>query len=381
MFCQNCGAKASDESLHCPECGAKIEVPIELGPGVDSAAGYRESATSPSGGTPNSSGDEPRKRKRITVIAVIAVLLVIGLVFGVSACQANNQRTAKHHVTFTVNAEGLDTSTGTMIPLSVKGTDVSGNSVEESCYVGNDSASLDLVAGTYTFEVTASPIAADGTLYSIEGAYAEETVGEDGTLSPGEAITLKPLLAGKTTYKQIEDAYEAAKNGGAASEEAASKLKDAATKRVDAAKAQQSASSTSSQATKSESASGGDASSKSTTDAEGTYSGTVYVFASDAEMAEALGIENPNGPSSIKIATAVMKLDSAKTVKAKNGDGSGSRSGTAHYLVLAHGTGAGSWTPYNGKHVSVSAPSLAWPSDTRMPLGEPGVVGSASVVG
>lgn len=87
----------------------------------------------------------------------MAVLLVIGLVFGVSACQANDQRTAKHHVTFTVNAEGLDTSTGTMIPLSVKGTDVSGNSVEESCYVGNDSASLDLVAGTYTFEVTASP--------------------------------------------------------------------------------------------------------------------------------------------------------------------------------------------------------------------------------
>ena len=44
MFCQNCGAKVSDESLHCPECGAKIEVPIELGPGVDSAAGYRERA-------------------------------------------------------------------------------------------------------------------------------------------------------------------------------------------------------------------------------------------------------------------------------------------------------------------------------------------------
>lgn len=381
MFCQNCGAKTSDESLHCPECGAKIEAPIELGPGVDSAADCRESATSPLGGTPNDSGGEPRKRKRIVVIAVMAVLLVIGLAFGVSACQANAQRTAKHHVTFAVNAEGLDTSTGTLIPLSVKGTDVSGNSVEESCYVGNDSASLDLVAGTYTFEVTASPIAADGTLYSIEGACAEETVGEDGTLSPGEAITLKPLPAGKTTYKQIEDAYEAAKNGGAASEEAASKLKDAATKRVDAAKAQQSASSTSSQAMKGESASRGDASSKSTTNAEGTYSGTVYVFASDAEMAEALGIENPNGPSSIKIATAVMKLDSAKTVKAKNGDGSGSRSGTAHYLVLAHGTGAGSWTSYNGKHVSVSAPSLAWPSDTRMPLGEPGVVGSASVVG
>lgn len=381
MFCQNCGAKTSDESLHCPECGAKIETPIELGPGVDSAAGCRESATSPSGGASNGSGGEPRKRKRIAVIAVMAVLLVIGLAFGVSACQANAQRTAKHHVTFAVNAEGLDTSTGTLIPLSVKGTDVSGNWVEESCYVGNDSASLDLVAGTYTFEVTASPIAADGTLYSIEGAYAEETVGEDGTLSPGEAITLKPLPAGKTTYKQIEDAYEAAKNGGAASEEAASKLKDAATKRVDAAKAQQSASGTSGQTMKSESASGGDASSKSTADAEGTYSGTVYVFASDAEMAEALGIENPNGPSSIKIATAVMKLDSAKTVKAKNGDGSGSRSGTAHYLVLAHGTGAGSWTSYNGKHVSVSAPSLAWPSDTRVPLGEPGVVGSASVVG
>ena len=381
MFCQNCGAKTSDESLHCPECGAKIEAPIELGPGVDSAAGCRESATSPSGGASNGSGGEPRKRKRIAVIAVMAVLLVIGLAFGVSACQANAQRTAKHHVTFAVNAEGLDTSTGTLIPLSVKGTDVSGNSVEESCYVGNDSASLDLVAGTYTFEVTASPIAADGTLYSIEGACAEETVGEDGTLSPGEAITLKPLPSGKTTYKQIEDAYEAAKNGGAASEEAASKLKDAATKRVDAAKAQQSASSTSSQAMKGESASRGDASSKSTTNAEGTYSGTVYVFASDAEMAEALGIENPNGPSSIKIATAVMKLDSAKTVKAKNGDGSGSRSGTAHYLVLAHGTGAGSWTSYNGKHVSVSAPSLAWPSDTRMPLGEPGVIGSASVVG
>lgn len=381
MFCQNCGAKTSDESLHCPECGAKIEAPIELGPGVDSAAGCRESATSPSGGASNGSGGEPRKRKRIAVIVVMAVLLVIGLAFGVSACQANAQRTAKHHVTFAVNAEGLDTSTGTLIPLSVKGTDASGNSVEESCYVGNDSASLDLVAGTYTFEVTASPIAADGTLYSIEGACAEETVGEDGTLSPGEAITLKPLPAGKTTYKQIEDAYEAAKNGGAASEEAASKLKDAATKRVDAAKAQQSASSTSSQAMKGESASGGDASSKSTTNAEDTYSGTVYVFASDAEMAEALGIENPNGPSSIRIATAVMKLDSAKTVKAKNGDGSGSRSGTAHYLVLAHGTGAGSWTSYNGKHVSVSAPSLAWPSDTRMPLGEPGVVGSASVVG
>lgn len=381
MFCQNCGAKTSDESLHCPECGAKIEAPIELGPGVDSAAGCRERATSPLGGTPNGSGGESRKRKRIAVIAVMAVLLVIGLAFGVSACQANAQRTAKHHVTFAVNAEGLDASTGTLIPLSVKGTDVSGNSVEESCYVGNDSASLDLVAGTYTLEVTASPIAADGTLYSIEGACAEETVGEDGTLSPGEAITLKPLPAGKTTYKQIEDAYEAAKNGGAASEEAASKLKDAATKRVDAAKAQQSASSTSSQAMKGESASGGDASSKSTTNAEGTYSGTVYVFASDAEMAEALGVENPNGPSSIKIATAVMKLDSAKTVKAKNGDGSGSRSGTAHYLVLAHGTGAGSWTSYNGKHVSVSAPSLAWPSDTRMPLGEPGVVGSASVVG
>lgn len=381
MFCQNCGAKTSDESLHCPECGAKIEAPIELGPGVDSAADCRESATSPLGGTPNDSGGEPRKHKRIVVIAVMAVLLVIGLAFGVSACQANAQRTAKYHVTFAVNAEGLDTSTGTLIPLSVKGTDVSGNWVEESCYVGNDSASLDLVAGTYTFEVTASPVAADGTLYSIEGACAEETVGEDGTLSPGEAITLKPLPAGKTTYKQIEDAYEAAKNGGAASEEAASKLKDAATKRVDAAKAQQSASSTSSQAMKGESASGGDTSSKSTTNAEGTYSGTVYVFASDAEMAEALGIENPNGPSSIKIATAVMKLDSAKTVKAKNGDGSGSRSGTAHYLVLAHGTGAGSWTSYNGKHVSVSAPSLAWPSDTRMPLGEPGVVGSASVVG
>lgn len=395
MFCKQCGAKALDGAVFCPECGTKLEAPIEVGPGVKAdAAAQVNAADQPEAVPPtvnapmnpngNLGGGSGNRKLLVAAIVAVAVIIVAAVAFGVSSCQSEAQRTAKHPVNVTVNAAGLDTSTGTLVPLSVKGTDASGNAVDESGYFGTDSSSLSLAAGTYTFEVTASPIAADGTLYSLEGAYVEATVGEDGSLTPGDAITLKPLSADETTYQQIDDAYEAAKNGGASSAEAAEKLKDAAVKRVDEAKEKQSASQQStsaSQSSKGSSAAKSDSSSSSSSSAEGTYSGTVYVFSSDDEMAKGLGISNPNGSSSYKSASAVLKLDSAVSVTAKNGDGSGSRSGTANYILLAGGSNASSWSSYDGKHVTVSAPSLSWPSDTRMPVGEPSVVGSATVVG
>lgn len=163
----------------------------------------------------------------------------IGVAIGAAAIIAAFMlvsRTSKlpvHKVAIPIAAKGLDSAEGTAIPVHVTGKDARGESIDISAYVKRDGSGVELAEGTYAISVTASPIAGDGTMYSITGAASSATVDEDGKLTLGGDITLEPIPALEVTNEQIDAAFKAAKAGGAADEEAAGKLKDAATKRRD----------------------------------------------------------------------------------------------------------------------------------------------------
>ncbi len=128
------------------------------------------------------------KRRNLMVAGVVAVALVAGGA-GYAAWNGYQQEqaavvAANAHtmmsVQIGVHAAGLDCSTGSKIPVQVSGQDSDGSSVSETLYVDEHGRGIKLLPGDYTLSIAASPIAADGTIYTVPTTKTQVTVKSDG---------------------------------------------------------------------------------------------------------------------------------------------------------------------------------------------------------
>lgn len=186
----------------------------------------------------------PPKRRNLMVAGVVAVALIAGGA-GYAAWNGYQQEqaaavAANAHtmmsVQIGVHAAGLDCSTGSKIPVQVSGQDSDGSSVSETLYVDEHGRGIKLLPGDYTLSIAASPIAADGTIYTVPTTKAQVTIKSDGQdLSAQATFKLKVSSADMVTDDQIDAAAKYAEEGGASSAAAAKILQQAAVTRRDAA--------------------------------------------------------------------------------------------------------------------------------------------------
>ena len=184
------------------------------------------------------------KRRNLMVAGVVAVALVAGGA-GYAAWNGYRQEqaavvAANAHtmmsVQIGVHAAGLDCSTGSKIPVQVSGQDSDVCSLSETLYVVEHGRGIKLLPGDYTFSIAASPIAADGTIYTVPTTKAQVTVKNDGQdLRAQATFKLKVPSADTVTDDQIDAAAKYAEEGGASSAAAAKILQQAAITRRDAA--------------------------------------------------------------------------------------------------------------------------------------------------
>lgn len=184
------------------------------------------------------------KRRNLMIAGVVAIALVAGGA-GYAAWNGYRQEqaaivAANAHtmmsVRIGVRAAGLDCSTGSKIPVQVSGQDSDGSSVSETLYVDEHGRGIKLLPGDYTLSIAASPIAADGTIYTVPTTKTQVTVKSDGQdLSAQATFKLKVPSADTVTDDQIDAAAKYAEEGGASSAAAAKVLQQAATARRDAA--------------------------------------------------------------------------------------------------------------------------------------------------
>lgn len=306
-------------------------------------------------------------------VPIVAVAVAVAAVVAIAVLALVPRALAKHAVTIPISAKGLDSSDGgTAIPVHATGADANGTKVDETFYVKSDGTGAELAEGEYALTVTASPIAKDGTVYSITGAASSATVDEDGKLALGGDIVLTPIAATDATDKQIDAAFKAAKGGGAADEKAAGKLKDAATKRRDdAVAAKKEAERKAAEKKKAEEeAKKNDPVEQARAQGLQVFSGTLHIYSSSHETWLALNGSDPNDPTgkyvSISQPQTVLVLDSSQTVEGTMADNSGRRQRTIDCLLIANG-GASSWQPYDGKHVSITLDDITFHTDVSLP--------------
>ena len=160
----------------------------------------------------------PPKRRNLMVAGVVAVALVAGGA-GYAAWNGYQQEqaaavAASAHtmmsVQIGVHAAGLDCSTGSKIPVQVSGQDSDGSSVSETLYVDEHGRGIKLLPGDYTLSIAGSPIAADGTIYTVPTTKAQVTVKSDGQdLRAQATFKLKVPSADTVTDDQIDAAANA----------------------------------------------------------------------------------------------------------------------------------------------------------------------------
>ena len=285
MFCPQCGSKQPDDAQFCAQCGAPLSAVNDAGEaaeaaptgGAESAGAAAETAAAPTpaespepeaapaspaapAGEPAATSPAPaekpkRKNHRTAIIAgaVAAALVCGGGIGGFMWWQGEQERIAEearveaeqkaayeaahqtYPITLEIQCDGLDTSTGTKIPLHVTGTDFEGNEVDELFFTDQNATGVELMRGDYTFDIPASPIAADGTIYDVSASGAAGLGGrvdDDGSFLTQNALWLDPIDAADVTDDEIEAAYDMAVQGGCKN---ADELRDAAYARRDEA--------------------------------------------------------------------------------------------------------------------------------------------------
>lgn len=209
--------------------------------------------------------DAPRKGKgkgKVIGIAVgvIAVIALAG--FGVwkylddqhqqelaEQQAAEEAAHAFHDVTVAVAADGWDTEQGSSrLPMHIEGEDLDGTTIDEVQYVDSDGEGIELRQGEYVLGVAASPIAADGTVFTapdttMELSIATDDPDEDIDVSSYGTFELEPVTALDVTDEQIEAAYKLALDDADENDDApdADELRAAAIARRDEAVAQKEA--------------------------------------------------------------------------------------------------------------------------------------------
>lgn len=255
------GSDTSEETILLDNLPAEDSLTHEL-PGLGSAPAVDETIAMgdiPLPSVPSAREAEVRhrkmspKRRNLMVAGVVAVALVAGGA-GYAAWNGYQQEqaavlAANAHtmmsVQIGVHAAGLDCSTGSKIPVQVSGQDSDGSSVSETLYVDERGRGIKLLPGDYTLSIAASPIVADGTIYTVPTTKTQVAVKSDGQdLSAQATFKLKVPSADTVTDDQIDAAAKYAEEGGASSaaakilQQAAITRRDAAANAVSASEAQ-----------------------------------------------------------------------------------------------------------------------------------------------
>lgn len=170
------------------------------------------------------------------VAVFAAVMLAVGAV--VFALRPAPASLPAHPVSIPIAAEGLDTSSGTPVPVRVQGVDASGVPIDQVYAIQGDGSGAQLPEGSYSISVTSSPIAADGTIYSIVGALAAATVDAEGGLELGSELVLAPVAALEADDDAIAAAYDGVKGLDGMDAARAASLRYAAVKRREGAVAE-----------------------------------------------------------------------------------------------------------------------------------------------
>lgn len=197
---------------------------------------------------------DPRKIAAIVAGVIVAIAVVGGGTWAfinyqhqqqVAAEQAQREKDeaiakAEHVVVIKVSGDGWDTSAGaSRLPVHVEGTDSKGEKVDEVQYATSDGRGINLRQGSYVLSVPASPIAADGTVFSVSNTQVEvsftakDEEGSEIDATGRGGFELTPIDALEVTDEQINKAYEYASKDTTDGAPDADALKTAATKRRD----------------------------------------------------------------------------------------------------------------------------------------------------
>lgn len=249
MFCRNCGSKVEGGARFCPACGEPVAAEYEAP--AESQGDHQPAPAAEAQPTKSAPAKGKRSKMPLVIVAVVIALLAAGsgagYYFGVyapeQAREAAEQEAlaAKHAVRFSVSAQGWDTSAGaSRLPVHITGKEERGKKVDAVRYIDSDGKGVELRRGSYEVEVTASPIAADGTVYAVPAEKLSIKLGEKAaekkTVDAGD-VALEPVEASEVTDDQIATAKKYAEEDEDAKEAGfdidAEALSTAATKRRD----------------------------------------------------------------------------------------------------------------------------------------------------
>lgn len=259
-------AAAAHESLNVvtPDLGMAGPVPVDktaLMPKPVLASGEGGGPVSPESlaDKARAGANAPKKKDPRKIAAIVAgVIVAIAAVGGgtwvfinyqhqqqVAAEQAQQEKDeaiakAEHVAVIKVSGDGWDTSAGaSRLPVHVEGTDSKGEKVDEVQYATSDGRGINLRQGNYVLSVPASPIAADGTVFSVSNTQVEvsftakDEEGSEIDATGRGGFELTPIDALEVTDEQINKAYEYASKDTTDGAPDADALKTAATKRRD----------------------------------------------------------------------------------------------------------------------------------------------------
>lgn len=137
------------------------ELPADaLDPKTQESALYAEPLEDSSGG---------RKRKGPIIITLLAIALLVAagaVVWIIHNRSVHDDAIVPHAINLQINAAGYDAN-DSKIPLHIEGIDMDGNYVDSIAYVGPDGKGLELVRGSYTISMAASPLLDTAELYKV----------------------------------------------------------------------------------------------------------------------------------------------------------------------------------------------------------------------
>lgn len=231
--------------MHCAKCGSEIPRGAEFCPGCGAPVSARDEDDRTIEAIDPGSGREARatKSKGVIIAVCIAVVAVIaaGIVWWQSSqrSQADAVAHSQHDVTVGISAPGYTDGTSSKIPLHLTGTDVDGNAVDTIAFVNGEGSGITVQQGSYHLTVVASPILADGTIYTTPTNEIDFTIDSSAKDKEAFDITSKGSFsftvpdADSVTDDQIAAAAKYATSGGTDDAATATTLKAAATKKRD----------------------------------------------------------------------------------------------------------------------------------------------------
>lgn len=247
MFCRSCGRELADDVKFCPACGASV---VDAESAAEQVEAPEVPAHIPAEDSPGTADEQSENKSRkqglpraaiVTIVIVVVAALAGGGAFlwwraeqDRIAQEAYDAAHSLHAVTISVSASGWDTTNGaSRLPVSVKGTDLDGNEVDDTAFVDSAGTGISLMQGTYRIEPISSPFGSNCELYAIpEGVGIDIEISDDveaeAPVDATEAgtIALEPLEVSAITDEQLQAAYDQASGGGYDDPDAATEARD-----------------------------------------------------------------------------------------------------------------------------------------------------------